>query len=122
MNLKFNSATENAKLSIVLGKDGDNKYSLTLTETGITYIDYFGNETLYECDNFIGKLVSNEDVYIRVTLLGGILTFAAISENQSKELLNVNDKTGTLSRSSLVKLSKISLNVTSAFISLFSLQ
>ena len=89
LNLKLDSLTDSANLSIVVGKDGNNKYSLKLTENGIMFIDYFGKETLYECENIISKM-SNEAIYIRVTLLGGVLSYAAISESQPKELLNVN--------------------------------
>ena len=87
--IKVNSLSEGADLSIVFGKDGDKCYSLKLTTEGVSFYDYEGQETKYECKDLVTELLNNRPVKIRVTLMGQKLSFSATFENEQKELLGV---------------------------------
>ena len=87
--IKVNSLSEGADLSIVFGKDGDKCYSLKLTTEGVSFYDYEGQETKYECKDLVTELINNRPVKIRVTLMGQKLSFSATFENEQKELLGV---------------------------------
>ena len=88
LNLKLTALSDNAIFKIIVGKSGVNSYVLTLTETGIKFIDYEGNEVNYECENVLAKLSDDTAIYLRIQLLGGKLSYAAIANGESKELLN----------------------------------
>ena len=90
LNLKVNSLAEGANLHIVVGKEGNSQYALKLSENGIVFVDYDGTETTYECKNVLEDLSNDNTAYIRVELLGGVLSYSAISSSESKELLNVS--------------------------------
>ena len=87
--IKVSSLSEGADFSIVLGKDGDKCYSLKLTKEGVSFYDYEGQETKYECKDLVTELLNNRPVKIRVTLMGQKLSFSATFENEQKELLGV---------------------------------
>ena len=87
--IKVSSLSEGADLSIVFGKDGDKCYSLKLTKEGVSFYDYEGQETKYECKDLVTELLNNRPVKIRVTLMGQKLSFSAIMENEQNELLGV---------------------------------
>ena len=87
--IKVNSLSEGADFSIIIGKDGDKCYSLKLTTDGVSFYDYDGKETKYECKDLVTELVNNRPVKIRVTLMGQKLTFSATFENEQRELLGV---------------------------------
>lgn len=89
LNLKINGMTEGTNLSIVIGREGDKQYSLKLTTEGVSFYDYEGNETKYECKDLVTELINNRTVRIRVMLMGQTLTFSAIRENEQRELLGV---------------------------------
>ena len=89
LNLKINGMTEGTDLSIVIGHEGDKEYSLKLTTEGVSFYDYDGNETKYECKDLVTELINNRTVRIRVMLMGQTLTFSAIYENEQRELLGV---------------------------------
>ena len=89
LNLKINGMTEGTDLSIVIGHEGDKEYSLKLTTEGVSFYDYDGNETKYECKDLVTELINNRTVRIRVMLIGQTLTFSAIYENEQRELLGV---------------------------------
>lgn len=87
--IKVSSLSEGADLSIVFGKDGDKCYSLKLTKEGVSFYDYEGQETKYECKDLVTELLNNRPVKIRVTLMGQKLSFSATFENEQRELLGV---------------------------------